>query len=152
MSELQLVICRIGREEYGLPIMAVQEINRLLSVTRMPQMPDFMEGIINLRGKIIPVVDLRKRFGMPADEHDENTRIVVIDVAGRTTGVIVDAVNEVIRLTTADVEPAPPAAVSGVNFISGICKVDERLIILLDVTRLFSEQENEALAAHEQVA
>ena len=96
-QELQLVTFRLANEEYGLPITKVQEINRLVPVTKLPQTPSFMEGIINLRGRIIPVIDLRKRFQMAITAHDDDTRIIIVEINGQIVGVTVDAVMEVVQ-------------------------------------------------------
>jgi chemotaxis signal transduction protein len=93
-QDVQLVIFKLANEDYGLPIQKVQEINRMVPVTKLPQTPEFMEGIINLRGRVIPVVDLRKRFGLVAKPPEDDTRIMNIDIGGQTVGIIVDAVNE----------------------------------------------------------
>ena len=91
-QDVQLVIFKLANEDYGLPIQKVQEINRIVPVTRLPQTPDFMEGIINLRGRVIPVVDLRKRFGLTAKPHEDDTRIMIVDIGGQTVGISVDPV------------------------------------------------------------
>jgi len=140
-EELQLVIFRLAKEEYGLPITKVQEINRLVPITKLPQTPSFMEGIINLRGRIIPVIDLRKRFSLPADEQSEDNRIIIVEVNGQTVGIIVDAVTEVVRLAGASVEPPPPAFILDAQYIHGVGKLDERLLILLDIVKLRPSQE-----------
>ena len=138
-SERQMVIFRLAREEYGLPITKVQEINRLVRATRLPQTPSFLEGIINLRGRIIPVIDLRKRFGLEIAEHTEDSRIIVVDVCGQTVGVIVDAVHEVVTLPETAIEPAPPASSLDGRFLRGVGKREERLLLLLDIDRLFDQ-------------
>lgn len=140
-QELQLVIFRLAKEEYGLPITKVQEINRLVPITKLPQTPSFMEGIINLRGRIIPVVDLRKRFQLAATEYDEDTRIIIVEVNGQTVGIIVDAVNEVVRLRTDSIEPPPPAFVLDARYIEGVGKLDGRLLILLNIDQILTAQE-----------
>jgi purine-binding chemotaxis protein CheW len=140
-EELQLVIFRLAKEEYGLPITKVQEINRLVPITKLPQTPSFMEGIINLRGRIIPVIDLRKRFSLPADEQSEDNRIIIVEVNGQTVGIIVDAVTEVVRLAGASVEPPPPAFILDAQYIHGVGKLDERLLILLDIDKVLTSQE-----------
>ena len=106
-ADVQLVIFKLANEDYGLPISKVQEINRMVTVTRLPQTPGFMEGIINLRGRVIPVVDLRKRFGFIPREHQADTRIMVVDISGQTVGLVVDAVNEVVKISGDCIEPAP---------------------------------------------
>jgi len=143
---LQLVTFRLGNEEFSVDILKVQEIIRDMELTRVPRAPDFVEGVINLRGRVIPVIDLRKRFGFEAGEKTVETRIIVIDVNERTVGLRVDAVSEVLRLPADTVEPAPAlVAGSGSDYISGVGKVDDRLIILLDVGKLLSESERNAL-------
>lgn len=144
-QELQLVIFRLAKEEYGLPITKVQEINRLVPITKLPQTPSFMEGIINLRGRIIPVVDLRKRFQVAADEYNDDTRIIIVEVSGQTVGIIVDAVNEVVRLNSDSIEPPPPAFVLDARYIQGVGKLDGRLLILLDIDSILTAQEEIAL-------
>lgn len=144
-QELQLVIFRLAKEEYGLPITKVQEINRLVPITKLPQTPSFMEGIINLRGRIIPVVDLRKRFQVNADDYNDDTRIIIVEVSGQTVGIIVDAVNEVVRLNSDSIEPPPPAFVLDARYIQGVGKLDGRLLILLDIDSILTAQEEIAL-------
>ena len=144
-QELQLVTFRLANEEYGLPITKVKEINRLVPVTKLPQTPSFMEGIINLRGCIIPVIDLRKRFKMPITAHDDDTRIIIVEVNGQTVGVTVDAVTEVVRLSTTQIEP-PPATVAVVSqYIDGVGKIGDRLIILLQIDKVLTEQEERTI-------
>jgi purine-binding chemotaxis protein CheW len=140
-QDVQLVIFKLADEDYGLPIQKVQEINRLVPVTRLPQTPDFMEGIINLRGRVIPVVDLRKRFGLETRPNEDDTRIMIIDILGQTVGIIVDAVNEVILLPGASIEPAPPSFILEAQYIEGIGKVDDRLVILLNIDKVLTSQE-----------
>ena len=140
-QELQLVTFRLASEEYGLPITKVQEINRLVPVTKLPQTPDFMEGIINLRGRIIPVIDLRKRFVMSISSHDDDTRIIIVEINGQVVGVTVDAVTEVIRLSTANIEPPPATVAVDSRYIDGVGKIDDRLIILLNVDNILTDQE-----------
>ena len=137
-DQLQLVTFVVANEEFAVDILAVQEINRMMNLTRVPASPPAVEGVINLRGKIIPVIDLRKRFGMPTGEKTDRMRIVVVEVHGRVVGFIVDSVNEVLRISSNIVEPAP-AMVSSVDteFISGVGKLEDRLLILLDIQKLF---------------
>jgi purine-binding chemotaxis protein CheW len=139
------VIFRLAKEEYGLPITKVQEINRLVPITKLPQTPSFMEGIINLRGRIIPVVDLRKRFQLAAADQSEDNRIIIVEVNGQTVGIIVDAVTEVVRLSGANIEPPPPAFILDAQYIHGVGKFDERLLILLDIDKILTSQEEIAL-------
>ncbi|RME26985.1 MAG: chemotaxis protein CheW [Candidatus Zixiibacteriota bacterium] len=136
-DELQLVSFNIGSEEFGVDILKVQEINRMVEITKVPQAPHYVEGVINLRGKVIPIVDLRKRFNMELKEPDKNTRIVVVDISGNIIGMIVDAVSEVLRLPAGTIEP-PPEIATGVNaeYIKGVAKLEDRLLIFLDLSRV----------------
>jgi len=145
--EEQFVVFRLGDETYGLDIGAVQEIIVWQTVTRIPRSPDFMEGIINLRGHVIPVIDLRRRFGLPAEERGRATRIIVVEVGGITVGFVVDAVSEVIRIPETAIE-SPSDVIAGVDtdFILGIARMDQRLIILLNAKRILEEGEQESLA------
>ncbi|MBE9527744.1 MAG: chemotaxis protein CheW [Proteobacteria bacterium] len=139
---LQLVTFRLGNEEYSLDILSVQEIIRHMELTRVPKAPEFVDGVINLRGRVIPVLDLRKRFGLSADENTDDTRIIVVDISDKTVGFKVDAVSEVLRLPADTVEP-PPSIVTDVDseYIKGVGKIDGRLIILLDVTKILNRTE-----------
>src|SRR3990170_5348643 len=125
---LQLVTFRLGNEEYSLDILSVQEIIRHMELTRVPRTPEFVDGVINLRGRVIPVLDLRKRFGLPSGERTNETRIIVVDVDNKTVGLKVDAVSEVLRLPADTVEP-PPSLVTGMesDYIKGVGKLDGRL-------------------------
>lgn len=136
---LQLVTFAISEEEFGIEILRVQEIIRIMPITKVPNSPPAVEGVINLRGKVIPVIDLRKRFGLEPREHDNQTRIIVIEIHGMIIGFVVDGVSEVLRIKSDTVE-APPAVVAGVDseYIKGVGKLDDRLLILLDLDKLFS--------------
>lgn len=143
---LQLVTFTLGTEEYGVDIMRVQEIIRMQDITRVPQMPPFIEGVINLRGNVIPVIDLRKRFALPVAEQTVQTRIVVVNVEGRVTGVVVDAVSEVMRVGEDQLEPPPPVVAGiGHEYLRGVGKIGGRLVILLDLDRVLTVAEHEQL-------
>jgi len=139
---LQLVSFTLGSEEYGVDILQVQEINRMSQITSVPQAPDYVEGVINLRGKVVPIVDLRKRLNLDSKEYDKNTRIVVVDIVGTVLGLIVDAVSEVLRIPESTIEPAPDI-VTGINaeFIKGVVKLEDRLLIFLDLTKVITAEE-----------
>ena len=147
-DELQLVSFNIGSEEFGVDILKVQEINRMVEITKVPQAPHYVEGVINLRGKVIPVVCLRKRFSLELKEHDKNTRIVVVDIEGNILGLIVDAVSEVLRLPSNTIEP-PPEIVAGIDadYIKGVAKLDDRLLIFLDLTKVIDVTEISGVTA-----
>ena len=135
-AERQLVVFDLANEVYGINIGTVQEIIRMQTVTYVPDAPDFVEGVINLRGRVIPVVDLRKRFGLPVTEATPESRVLVVDIAGNDIGVIVDAVTEVQRIPEASIEPtAALVTTEDSYYIEGIAKVDDRLLILLDLER-----------------
>lgn len=144
---LQLVTFRLGKEEYSLDILSVQEIIRHMDITRVPNAPAFVEGVINLRGKVIPVLDLRKRFGLGIEEMTSHARIIVVDIGSKTVGFRVDSVSEVLRLPADKVEP-PPTLTAGIGseYIKGVGKLDGRLLILLDVTSVLTSSEKERLA------
>jgi purine-binding chemotaxis protein CheW len=134
---LQLVSFKIKDEEYGVDILKVQEINRMLDVTRIPNAPSYVDGVINLRGKVIPVVDLRSRLGIERKVPDRNTRIVVVELNGKIVGFVVDAVNEVLRIHKSVTEP-PPQMTSGIDadYITAIGKLNDRLLTLIDLEKV----------------
>lgn len=134
---LQLVSFKIGSEEFGVDILEVQEINRMVDITKVPQAAHYVEGVINLRGKVIPIIDLRKRFNMEVKEADKNTRIVVVDIDGSIMGMVVDSVSEVLRLPADTIEPAPEI-VMGIDseYIKGVAKLEDRLLIFLDLSKV----------------
>ncbi len=138
---LQLVGFHIGDEEFCLDILRVQEIIRVQQLTRVPNSPDAMDGVMNLRGKIIPVIALRKRFGLEPAPSSKNARIVVVEVKGTVLGLIVDSVSEVLRIPADTVVPPPQLGQSRQEYVSGVGKLDDRLLILLDVDRLMSADE-----------
>ncbi len=147
---LQLVTFHVGDEEFGVEILDVREINRMMEITRVPHAPDFVEGVINLRGQVIPVVDLRKRFGLGTIERDKNARIVVVELGDKVVGFLVDSVSEVLRVPRSVVEPPPPI-VGGIDseYIEAVVKLDDRLLILLDLQRLLTKNEAQELEGFE---
>ena len=145
---LQLVSFNIGQEEFGLGIQSIQEINRMVEITRVPNSPEFVSGVINLRGKVIPIVNLRKRFGFPPKENDRNTRIIVVELGGMVVGFVVDSVSEVLRIPKNITEP-PPSIIAGIGseYITAVAKLDNRLLILLDLERVLKDKEKQELAS-----
>ncbi len=136
---IQLVTFRIGEEEFGVDILKVREINRMMDITRVPKAPYFVEGVVNLRGKVIPVVNLRRRFDMPEVKKDKETRIIVVEVKTKTIGFIVDSVSEVLRVPSDTVEPPPPfCADVDAEYINGVGKLDDKLLIMIDLEMLFA--------------
>lgn len=143
----QLVSFVTENEEFGVDILKVQEIIRTVDITRVPKSPEFVEGVINLRGKIVPVIDLRKRFGIRSKERDNDTRIIVVELTDKVVGFLVDKVKEVIRVEKSVIEP-PPELTTNVNsnYITGVAKLQDRLLILLDLDKVLSAEEQEKLA------
>ena len=145
-DEQQLVVFDLASEAYGVDIGAVREIIRLQEITKVPRTPQFVEGVINLRGKVIPVIDLRKRFALQIAAETEDNRIVVVDIGGQDIGAVVDAVTEVLRITSDSIEP--PASVITTDdsgYLLGIGKLDDKLIILLDLQQVLSQSEQNSL-------
>lgn len=143
---IQLVSFTIDQEEFGLDIQSIQEINRMVEITRVPNSPEFVSGVINLRGKVIPIIDLRKRFGFPSKESDRNTRIIVVELSGMVVGFVVDSVSEVLRIPKNITEP-PPSIVAGIGseYITAVAKLENRLLILLDLERILKDKEKQQL-------
>lgn len=140
-EEIQMVVFRLGSEEFGVDISQVREIIKVPAITRIPNSPSFIEGVINLRGQITTVMDLRKRLGINTSKTNEN-RIIIVEVGKNTIGMIVDSVTEVLRLLSEDIEDASHLA-SGVEaeYIRGVGKLKDRLLILLDLNKVLSQQE-----------
>jgi purine-binding chemotaxis protein CheW len=150
-EDLQLVTFLLGKEEYGIPIAKIQEIDRLSKITQTPKAPKFVEGVTNLRGEVIPVLSSRTLFELDAKVSDDRTRVIIVDLGGAKTGLVVDSVKEVLSIPMKNIAP-PPASISGGaegQFISGIGKVDngKRMILLLDVGRVLTRGEQSELAS-----
>jgi len=143
---LQLVSFKLGEEEFGVDILKVQEINPMVEITKVPRSPSFVEGVVNLRGRVIPVIGMRKRFGLPVKAYDKDTRIMVADIGGQMLGFVVDEVSEVLRISDKAIEP-PPSLVAGVDaeYLKGVVKLEDRLLILLDLDRVFNTKQKEKL-------
>jgi purine-binding chemotaxis protein CheW len=138
----QMVTFNLGPEVFGVNILQVQEINRMVEITAVPHTENYVEGIINLRGKVIPIIDLRMKFGLQEKEHDNHTRIIVVDVSGETVGLVVDSVSEVLRVPCGSLEDAPKlvtgGARSGADYIRSVAKLEDRLLIYLDLDKIIS--------------
>jgi purine-binding chemotaxis protein CheW len=144
---MQLVTFMLGDDEFGFHIEQVQEIIRLrlVHITAIPNSPEFVEGVVNLRGRLIPAVDLRKRFDLPS-ENRPGSRIVVVAVDGRTLGLVVDSVVEVARVGVLEMEKLPELASGvGAEFVEGVCRVTRGLVVVLDLERMFSDEEADAM-------
>jgi len=143
MAEEQLVVFKLGTEEYAIPIFEVREIIRYNGATKLPNTPMYMEGIINLRGKVVPVINIANRFGQSFEMGNE-PKVIIIESSSQDIGIIVNEVTEVLRIADNHIEP-PPTSTSH-NYIRGIGKIKERLLILLNLKNLFSEQELNSFA------
>ncbi len=149
----QFVIFKLGDEEYGVNILQVKTIERLMEITRVPKAPDFVEGVINLRGEVVPVIDLRKRFELPERTNTDNTRIIIVSIEGITVGMIVDSATEVLQISEESIDPAPSIIGSiDSDYIDGVGKIDGRLLILLNLKKVLkSEEISEIEKAREEV-
>jgi purine-binding chemotaxis protein CheW len=141
-KELQIVGFRIGRETFGLPISMVHEIVRPPEITNVPHAPEYVEGVMNLRGRIVPVIDLRRRFGGVPMENSRKNRVLVVDVDARAVGLIVDSASEVLKISDLEIEP-PPNVLSeaSTNYVTGVAKYQGRLIILVDLRKILQSGE-----------
>lgn len=140
---IQLVSFNLDQEEYGVDVLKVREIIRVPVITRVPNTPHYVDGVINLRGKVIPIINMRKKFGLMETENDKQTRIMVMDVDGELMGFTVDAVSEVIRISGSEIQPSPAVVASGIDqeCIAGVINQAERLLVLLDLEKMFSAEE-----------
>ena len=146
-DDMQLVVFDLDSEEYGVEIRQVREIIKMEEISKIPRAPDYIEGVINLRGQVTTVISLRKKFGLAEKEVDQYTRIIVAEVDGLTLGITVDAVNEVLKLPTKDIEATPAIVANDVDtkYIRGVGKLDERLLILLDIHKIMNDDELEEI-------
>ena len=141
-KDLHLVGFRIGRETFGVPISLVHEIVRVPEITSVPEAPAYVEGVINLRGKIVSIVDLRKRFGEKEITQNKKNRILVVEVEGKMVGLIVDAASEVLRMSSADIDNPPNVFEEGdLNYVTGVGKLKDRLIILVELNKVLQKGE-----------
>lgn len=151
-AEQQLVVFNLSGGGYGVDIGTVREIIRMQEITQIPKTPPYVEGVINLRGRVIPVLDLRKRFGLEVTEYTQETRIVVIDIGGTDIGAIVDEVTEVLRVPLGSIElPSDVVLGDDSEYVVGVVKLGERLVILLELARALSEDERAIMGQPEPV-
>jgi purine-binding chemotaxis protein CheW len=143
VDEQQLVVFQLGSEEYGVSILQVQEIKRLTDITRVPHAPSYVKGVINLRGSVLPVIDLKARLNLTNQGYTEDTRIIIVKMEESSVGIIVDAVSEVLRLPAEQIEPSP-ACVGTVEaeYICGVGKTNGRLVILLSMESVAAIETN----------
>jgi purine-binding chemotaxis protein CheW len=138
----QMISFAISDEDYGVDIQTVKEVIRKKEITRLPKAPAFVKGVINLRGDVIPIIDLRERFNMEQQEYTNMTRVIVVEVEGRSIGMVVDSVSHVIRIEEGQIEPPPPCVGKvSEEYIRGVGKVDEKLIVLLNIDHILSTEE-----------
>ncbi|MDD3013367.1 MAG: chemotaxis protein CheW [Candidatus Gastranaerophilales bacterium] len=151
-KEIHLIVFKLGTEEYAVPITSVQEIIMLLAPTRIPKAPSFVEGVINLRGHIIPIIDGRKKFQLEVTKSTNESRIMIIELENETIGLIVDAVSEVIHLGTDDIEPPPIDMTDDSDFLWGVGKFSDRLLILVDPQKFLNFSETKDLKSLSKVS
>lgn len=142
VSEVKVIVFRLKDEEYGVEVNQVKSIEKLEHITRVPRTPQFVKGVINLRGVVTPIIDLRNRFGLEESLYSESTRIIIVAVGELEVGLIVDAANDVIDIPVNAIEP-PPEVVGGVEAacLRGVAKLDKRLLILLNLDKVLSTEE-----------
>jgi purine-binding chemotaxis protein CheW len=149
MGELrQFISFSVGEEEYGLELLRVKEVIRIREITWLPKAPTFVKGIINLRGDVIPIIDLRDKFGLPAKENTAMTRVIVVEVDGKLMGMVVDSASQVVRIPADQIDPPPPV-VGGFSqeFITGVGKMEDKLVILLNIDAILTVDEKQELGA-----
>lgn len=138
-ASVQLVTFRLGKAEYGIDIMQAKEIIKMEKITLVPNAPDFIEGVINLRGNVVPIIDLKRRFRLVEGEGERNTGIIIIRIDDIEMGIIIDAISKVLSIPEEDVQPPPPVfAGIGQRYIKGVAKIDEMLLIILDLEKLLT--------------
>lgn len=142
VGEVKVIVFRLENEEYGVEVSQVKAIERVLHITRVPRTPEFVKGVINLRGVVTPIVDLRKRFDLKETDFTEATRIIIVGVGELEVGLIVDAANDVIDIPVSSIEP-PPEVVGGVEavYLRGVAKLDKRLLIMLNLNKVLNTEE-----------
>jgi purine-binding chemotaxis protein CheW len=142
----QIVCFKIGNEEYGIDILKVQEIQKMPQITLLPKAADFILGVIDLRGKILPIIDMSRRFGIEGDNTTEKARAIIVNIKDKKVGLAIDSVSHVIKVDSTDIEPPPPI-VKGISgkYIIGIAKVNDDFIVILDIDRIFATSELKVL-------
>ncbi len=145
-GESQLVVFVMENEEFACSIQNVREVLKMIKVTPLPRSLDFVEGVINMRGEVLPVIDLRKRFGLPEAERTDESRIIIVEVEERMVGLIVDSVREVLSMPDEQIQEAPSQVAGGkTDLIMGVGKVEDRMLIILDLNRILTSEEQMAL-------
>jgi len=144
----QLISFSVGEEEYGLELLRVKEVIRMREITWLPKAPSFVKGIINLRGDVIPIIDLRDKFGLESREDTAQTRVIVVEIEGRLLGLVVDSASQVVRIAADQIDPPPPVPGGfSQELITGVGKIDDRLVILLNADSILTAGEKMALSS-----
>ena len=148
----QMISFAVGEEDYGINIQTVKEVIRIREITQLPKASNFVKGVINLRGDVIPVIDLREKFGLQHEEYTDLTRVIVVDVEEKSIGMVVDSVSHVIKISQNDIEPPPPlvGGVSG-EYLKGVGKIGEKLIILINIEKILTVDEKVELEKLEEI-
>ncbi|PKR78641.1 chemotaxis protein CheW [Halalkalibacillus sediminis] len=151
VNDVKVIVFRLKDEEYGVPVEYVGSIERMQDITRVPRAPKFVKGVINLRGVVTPIIDLRERFGIEESTYSESTRIIIVSIDDKDVGMIVDGANDVVDVAESDIEP-PPEVVGSVNvdYIRGVAKINQRLLILLNLDKVLSNDEISDLSTVEK--
>lgn len=151
LNDVKVIVFQLQDEEYGVPVHQVHSIERMQHITRVPKTPEFVKGVINLRGVVTPIIDLRKRFGVDEVTYTDSTRIIIVGVSNMEVGLIVDAANDVIDIPEHSIEP-PPEVVGSVEaeYINGVAKLEKRLLILLNLDKVLNPQEIKQLKVIEE--
>lgn len=142
VNDIKVIVFQLKDEEYGVEVDQVRSIERMQHITRVPRTPDFVKGVINLRGVVTPIIELRNRFGIEVVDHTDSTRIIIVAVGDMEVGLIVDAANDVVDIPTNIIEP-PPEVVGGIeaDYLRGVAKMDKRLLILLNLDKVLNPKE-----------
>jgi len=151
VEEIKVIVFRLVDEEYGVEVSQVRSIEKMQNITRVPRTPEFVKGVINLRGVVTPIIDLKTRFDLGVEEYTDSTRIIIVAVDDMEVGLIVDAANDVIDIAVNSIE-LPPAVVGGIkaNYLRGVAKLNDRLLILLNLDKVLSQEEIQAMSTLER--
>ena len=146
VSDLKVIVFQLNDKEYGVPVSQVKSIEKIMHITRVPHTSPFVKGVMNLRGVVTPLLDLRVRFGVEEQAYNEGTRVIIVSVEDKEVGLIVDGANDVIDIPTSMIEPPPEVVgLAAEGFIDGVANLDKRLLILIDLNKILESDEVKAL-------
>ena len=146
VSDLKVIVFQLNDKEYGVPVSQVKSIEKIMHITRVPHTNPFVKGVMNLRGVVTPLLDLRVRFGMEEQAYNEGTRVIIVSIEDKEVGLIVDGANDVIDIPTSKIEPPPEVVgLAAEGFIDGVANLDKRLLILIDLNKILESDEAAAL-------